>query len=143
MRARRHKLTSPDGENVFSYNTRGQLEGVTLSVSGANTLLEGKLGYDEFARVATITYPTPAGAAPFVITQDFDRFGHVLKVHDAVTDYWRLTDSIPGESKRAATAHPSSTQMVRVLRRRFRPTAPTRLPLRAGHSPKARPTRRG
>jgi hypothetical protein len=110
-----HKLTSPDGEKVYSYNPRGQLEGLALSVSGANTLLEGKLGYDEFARVATITYPTPAGAPPFVITQDFDRFGHVLKVHDAVTDYWRLTDSIPGESKRAATAHPSSTQMVRVV----------------------------
>jgi hypothetical protein len=87
-----HKLTSPDGEKVYSYTTRGQLEGLTLSVSGANTLLEGKLGYDEFARVATITYPTPVGAPPFVITQDFDRFGHVLKVHDAVTSFWRLTD---------------------------------------------------
>jgi hypothetical protein len=87
-----HKLTSPDGEKVFAYNTRGQLAGLTLAVNGTDALLEGKLGYDEFGRVGTITYPTPAGAPPFVIKRDFDAFGHVLKVHDGVTDYWRLTD---------------------------------------------------
>jgi YD repeat-containing protein len=90
-----HKLTSPDGEKVFAYNTRGQLEGLTLAVNGADALLEGKLGYDEFGRVGTSTYPSPAGAPPFVIKQDFDAFGHVLKVHDGVTDYWRLTDVEP------------------------------------------------
>jgi hypothetical protein len=87
-----HKLTSPDGEKENSCNRRGQLESLAFSVSGANTILEGKLDYDEFARVATITYPTPAGAAPFVITQDYDPYGHVLKVHDDVTDYWHLQD---------------------------------------------------
>ena len=57
-----HKLTSPDGEKVFAYNNRGQFEGLTLSVTGTDAILEGKLGYDEFARVATLTYPSPAGA---------------------------------------------------------------------------------
>jgi hypothetical protein len=57
-----------------------------------DAIFEGKLGYDEFARVATITYPTPAGAAPFVITHDFDPFGNVIKVRDAATDYWTLAD---------------------------------------------------
>ena len=61
-------------------------------MSGANAILEGKLGYDQFARVATITYPTPAGVAPFVITQDYDPYGHVLNVHDDVTNYWHLQD---------------------------------------------------
>ena len=87
-----HKLTNSDGEKTYSYTKLGQLEGLTLSVSGANALLEGKLGYDQFARVAMITYPTPAGAAPFVITQDYDPYGHVLKVHDDVTNYWQLQD---------------------------------------------------
>jgi RHS repeat-associated protein len=87
-----HKLTSPDGEKIYSYNKLGQLEGLTLNVNGANAILEGKLGYDEFARVATITYPTPAGAPPFVITQDHDPYGHVIKVHDDVTNYWQLKD---------------------------------------------------
>jgi RHS repeat-associated protein len=86
-----HKLTSPDGEKTYRYNNLGQLEGLTLAVNGTDAILEGKLGYDQFSRVATITYPTPAGAAPFVITQDFDPYGHVLKVHDDVTAYWHLT----------------------------------------------------
>jgi hypothetical protein len=40
---RLHKLTSPDGEKVFAYNPRGQLAGLTLSVTGTDALLEGKL----------------------------------------------------------------------------------------------------
>jgi RHS repeat-associated protein len=87
-----HKLTTPDGEKVFAYNARGQLERLTLAVSGADAVLEGKLAYDPFGRVATITYPTPAGAPLFVITQEHDPFGNVVRVHDGATDYWRLTD---------------------------------------------------
>jgi RHS repeat-associated protein len=87
-----HKLTSPDGEKSYRYSKLGQLEGLTLAVNGTGATLEGKLGYDQFSRVATITYPTPAGAAPFVITQEFDPYGHVLKVHDDVTNYWQLKD---------------------------------------------------
>ncbi|HLM71735.1 MAG TPA: SpvB/TcaC N-terminal domain-containing protein, partial [Polyangiaceae bacterium] len=87
-----HKVTSPDGEKTYAYNKLGQLEGLTLAVNGAGAPLEGKLGYDAFGRVKTITYPTPAGASSFIVTQDFDPFGHVLKVHDGVTSFWRLTD---------------------------------------------------
>jgi RHS repeat-associated protein len=87
-----HKVASPDGEKTYAYSSRGQPEGLTLAVSGAGAILEGKLGYDELGRVETITYPTPAGAPPFIVTKDYDPFGHVLKVHDGVTEYWRLTD---------------------------------------------------
>jgi RHS repeat-associated protein len=85
-----HKLASPDGLKTHSYNNLGQLEGLSLAVSGAT--LEGKLSYDQFGRVETITYPTPAGAPPFVVTQEYDPYGHVLKVRDDATTYWHLKD---------------------------------------------------
>jgi hypothetical protein len=75
---------------THSYNNLGQLEGLSLAVSGAT--LEGKLSYDASGRVETITYPTPAGAPPFMVTQEHDAYGHVLKVRDDVTDYWHLKD---------------------------------------------------
>jgi RHS repeat-associated protein len=87
-----HKLASPDGVKEYAYNSLGQLEGLTLAVTGASALLEGKLGYDPQGRVKTVTYPTPAGAAPFVVTQDYDAYGHVLKVSDDATTFWQLTD---------------------------------------------------
>jgi RHS repeat-associated protein len=87
-----HKLASPDGEKTYAYTPRGQLEGLTLAVTGASEILKGKLGFDAFGRVETITYPTPAGAPPFVATHDFDAYGHVLKVHDGATAFWQLTD---------------------------------------------------
>ena len=52
-----HTLASPDGMKTYSYNARGQLEALTLAVNGESEPLEGKLGYDAFGRVATITYP--------------------------------------------------------------------------------------
>jgi RHS repeat-associated protein len=87
-----HQLASPDGVKTHSYNSRGQLESLALAVSGASVTLEGKLGYDQFGRLETIAYPTPAGAPPFVVTQEHDAFGHVLKVRDDATTYWRLKD---------------------------------------------------
>ncbi|NUQ77807.1 MAG: type IV secretion protein Rhs, partial [Polyangiaceae bacterium] len=83
-----HKLTSPDGEKVYSYNKLGQLENLSLTVSGAT--FEGKFGYDQFGRIETIAYPTPANAPPFVVTQERDAFGQVIKVHDGITNYWQL-----------------------------------------------------
>ncbi|WP_438041929.1 hypothetical protein [Sorangium sp. So ce128] len=45
-------------------------------------------------RVETVTYPAPAGAAPFVVAHDRDAHGHVLAVRDSGTNlaYWRLAD---------------------------------------------------
>jgi hypothetical protein len=46
-----------------------------------------------FGRVSTSTYPTPAGAPPFIVAQEHDAYGHVLRVSDATTGapYWQLT----------------------------------------------------
>jgi RHS repeat-associated protein len=86
-----HKVASPHGTKSYTYTSRGQLEGLALSVV-AEGEIKGSLGYDTFGRVETITYPTPAGAPPFVVTQEYDPYGHVLKVRDDAVDYWRLTD---------------------------------------------------
>ncbi|WP_437484979.1 RHS repeat-associated core domain-containing protein [Sorangium sp. So ce1014] len=87
-------LASPDGQKTYTYNAESNLETVTLRIDGESAALESRLDYDELGRVETITYPTPAGAAPFVVAHDHDAHGHVLAVRDAATRsaYWRLTD---------------------------------------------------
>jgi len=87
-----HKLVGPGGTKNYTYTSRGQLESLALTVVAKGETFEAKLGYDTFGRVETITYPTPAGAPPFVVTQEYDPFGHVLKVRDDAVDYWHLTD---------------------------------------------------
>ena len=90
-----HKVASPDGEKTYSYNAVGQLETLTLAVTGESDTFQSKLGYDPFGRVAMITYPTPSGAPSFVVAQDYDPYGHVLKVSDPASAdlvYWHLTD---------------------------------------------------
>ncbi|XXY49986.1 RHS repeat-associated core domain-containing protein [Sorangium sp. So ce269] len=89
-----HALTSPDGEKTYGYTDRGQLDTISLGIEGERSPLEARLGYDELGRVETITYPAPAGAAPFVVAHDHDAHGHVIAVRDRGTRfaYWRLTD---------------------------------------------------
>ncbi|WP_437813338.1 RHS repeat-associated core domain-containing protein [Sorangium sp. So ce1078] len=87
-------LESPDGQKRYTYTGHGKLETVTLRIEGERTTLKSRLDYDDLGRVATVTYPTPAGAAPFVVVHDHDAHGHVLAVRDGATSlsYWRLTD---------------------------------------------------
>ncbi|MGK3998677.1 RHS repeat-associated core domain-containing protein [Sorangium sp. So ce1024] len=89
-----HALASPDGEKTYGYTRLGQLETITLRIDGEAALLEARLGYDDLGRIDTVTYPTPAGAAPFVVAHDRDAHGHVLAVRDSGTKlaYWRLSD---------------------------------------------------
>ncbi|XXX72068.1 RHS repeat-associated core domain-containing protein [Sorangium sp. So ce134] len=89
-----HVLESPDGDKTYGYTEHGKLETVALRIDGERATLESRLGYDELGRVETLTYPTPAGAAPFVVAHDHDAHGHVLAVRDNATRsaYWRLTD---------------------------------------------------
>ncbi|MDC0682432.1 RHS repeat-associated core domain-containing protein [Sorangium atrum] len=89
-----HTLASPDGEKAYGYTGRGQLDTIALRLDGERSPLEARLGYDELGRVQTVTYPAPAGAAPFVVAHDRDAHGHVLAVRDSGTNlaYWRLTD---------------------------------------------------
>ncbi|WP_438016236.1 RHS repeat-associated core domain-containing protein [Sorangium sp. So ce315] len=89
-----HALASPDGEKTYGYTDRGQLDTISLRIDGERAPLEARLGYDELGRVETVTYPAPAGAAPFVVAHDRDVHGHVLAVRDSGTKlaYWRLSD---------------------------------------------------
>ncbi|MDC0679024.1 RHS repeat-associated core domain-containing protein [Sorangium atrum] len=89
-----HTLASPDGEKTYGYTGRGQLDTIALRIDGERSPLEARLGYDELGRVETVTYPAPAGAAPFVVAHDRDAHGHVLAVRDSGTNlvYWRLAD---------------------------------------------------
>ncbi|WP_437605689.1 RHS repeat-associated core domain-containing protein [Sorangium sp. So ce834] len=89
-----HTLTSPDGEKTYGYTRFSQLETTSLRIDGERASLEARLGYDDLGRVETVTYPAPAGAAPFVVAQEHDAHGHVLAVRDSSTRfaYWRLTD---------------------------------------------------
>ncbi|WP_437949416.1 RHS repeat-associated core domain-containing protein [Sorangium sp. So ce296] len=67
---------------------------ISLRIDGERAPLEARLGYDELGRVEAVTYPAPAGAAPFVVAHDRDAHGHVLAVrnHGTGSAYWRLTD---------------------------------------------------
>ncbi|WP_437877018.1 FG-GAP-like repeat-containing protein [Sorangium sp. So ce513] len=89
-----HALASRDGEKTYGYTDRGQLDTISLRIDGERSPLEARLGYDELGRVETVTYPAPAGAAPFVVAHDRDAHGHVLAVRDSGTKlaYWRLSD---------------------------------------------------
>ncbi|WP_437721250.1 hypothetical protein [Sorangium sp. So ce861] len=80
-----HVLESPDGEKTYGYTEHGKLETVALRIDGERAALESRLGYDELGRVETLTCPTPAGAAPFVVAHDHDAHGHVLAVRDSAT----------------------------------------------------------
>ncbi|MGK3964545.1 hypothetical protein WMF38_10255 [Sorangium sp. So ce118] len=88
-----HVLESPDAEKTYGYTEHGKLDTVTLRIDGERAALESRLDYDELGRVEAITYPTSAGAAPFVVAHDHDAHGHVLAVRDSATRsaYWRLT----------------------------------------------------
>jgi YD repeat-containing protein len=50
-------LSSPDGDKTYTYTPRSQLETLTLSVVGSGEAFTARLGYDDKARVETITYP--------------------------------------------------------------------------------------
>ena len=89
-----HELASPDGVKTYGYNALGQLESLALDVTGESDTMVATLSYDGFGRVDTLTYPQPAGMPAFVVQQDYDPYGHVLKVRDRNSDvvYWHLTD---------------------------------------------------
>jgi RHS repeat-associated protein len=90
-------LTSPDGTKSYGYTPLSQLQTITLDIDVTNSepdRLVGSFTYDNLGRVRQITYPMPAGGAPFIIDQDRDTYGHVLTVRDDTTGthYWHLAD---------------------------------------------------
>ena len=87
-------LTGPDATTTYGYTSVSQLQTISLAINGEAAPLAGRLDYDNLGRVQRITYPTPAGAAPFAVDQDRDAYGHVLTVRDDAigTHYWHLAD---------------------------------------------------
>ncbi len=85
-------LTSPDGAKTYTYNAHAKPETLSLTIEGET--FTGRLDYDASARVSAITYPTPAGAPPFIVAQDYDAHGHLLTARDSATSfpYWQLTE---------------------------------------------------
>ena len=77
---------------TFSYTTKGQLEGMLLSV-GNDSFAMGA-AYDDVGRLKTKRYPQPLGQAPFEVTHDRDAHGFVVAVRDAATQnaYWELNE---------------------------------------------------
>jgi hypothetical protein len=59
------------GEKLYLHPA-GQLESLTLAIQGESEVLTTGFGYDRFNRIDTITYPSPNGAAPFVVGHDYD-----------------------------------------------------------------------
>ncbi|MFO0589031.1 MAG: RHS repeat-associated core domain-containing protein [Polyangiaceae bacterium] len=87
-------VESPDGIKTYTYNALGQMETLSLDVTGESETFVGKLHYDAFGRVDRLTYPKPAGMPDFVVAQEHDPYGHVLQVRDANSGvaYWQLTE---------------------------------------------------
>jgi RHS repeat-associated protein len=87
-------VSTPDGVKSYTYNERGQLETLSLTVDGEPEVFAGRLDYDNAGLVSAITYPAPAGAPPFVVAQDHDAHGYLLTARDSATSfpYWHLAE---------------------------------------------------
>ncbi|WP_437837251.1 hypothetical protein [Sorangium sp. So ce1153] len=82
--------SDPNGNLTFTSDVRtlsydDPLHPHAVTVAGAD-----RFGYDELGRIETITYPTPAGAAPFMVAYDHDAHGHVLAVRDSAIRLFTL-----------------------------------------------------
>jgi len=90
------KVESPAGDTTLStYDAFGRPDTTEKTINGQ--VYASKVEYDKHGRPYKLTYPQPNGFAPFVVQSNFDPYGHVLAVRDALTQdpYWTLlaTDS--------------------------------------------------
>ncbi len=87
-----HMVTSPDAIKEYTYTSKGQLEGMTLTVG--NESFGVGATYDAFGRARSVRYPQPLGVEPFEVLRAHDAHGHVIGVRDAMTGdaYWELAD---------------------------------------------------
>jgi RHS repeat-associated protein len=92
------EIDGPDGTaSLYTYDALGRLDTTERSIAGevfgtTNT-------YDDLGRVATIRYPESGPGAAFTVQNDYDPYGHLLKVWDPAnksagnTYYWRLAET--------------------------------------------------
>jgi RHS repeat-associated protein len=80
-------------ERALTYDSKGRLATSQLRASLGDTPLTFTYGYDDaqFGRLRTLTYPVPAGAAPFRVRYGYDAFGHLERLTDDVSqaELWR------------------------------------------------------
>ena len=89
---RLHTVTSLDAIQTFSYNKRGQIEGMTQTVGGDS--FAARQGYDDVGRVKSVDYPQPLGEEPFGVMYERDEHGLVIGVREKNTNesFWTLTE---------------------------------------------------
>lgn len=87
-----HTATSPDAIQSYSYNERGQLEGMAQTVEGSSFAV--RQTYDNVGRAKSIDYPLPLGEEPFGVMYDFDEHGFIIGVREKNTNdsFWSLKD---------------------------------------------------
>ncbi len=90
------QVMAPDGTAiVHGYDALGRASTIQRLIGGE--AFDTALSYDEFGRVATVTYPEIAGQGPFAVRNEYDPHGHLLAVRNAAMEdisappYWRLT----------------------------------------------------
>ncbi|NUQ73530.1 MAG: type IV secretion protein Rhs [Polyangiaceae bacterium] len=85
------KVESPAGDAIlYSYDLFGRPSTTAKNINGQ--VYESKIDYDNKGRAYKLTYPQPAGLGAFVVQYNFDAYGHVIAVRDALTQnlYWKL-----------------------------------------------------
>jgi len=89
---RLHSVTTPDAIQSFSYSKRGQLDGMTQTVSGES--FASRRWYDEVGQVKSIDYPQPLGQEPFGVMYEHDEHGFVIGIREKSTNksFWTLKE---------------------------------------------------
>jgi RHS repeat-associated protein len=94
------EVDSPDGTaSLYTYDRIGRLDTTERSIGGE--LFGTTATYDTHGRLATIAYPEAEGLSAFTVKNEYDAYGHLIKVWDPANKskgsvyYWQVaaTDS--------------------------------------------------
>jgi RHS repeat-associated protein len=92
------EVDSPDGTaSLYTYDKIGRLDTTERSIGGE--LFGTTATYDTHGRLATIAYPEAAGLSAFTVKNEYDAYGHLVKVWDAANKskgsvyYWQIAET--------------------------------------------------
>ena len=92
------QVESPEGTaSTTSYDKLGRLDTIVRSIG--DELFGTSFTYDKLGRVATVSYPEAVGLVPFTVKNEYDPYGHLIKVWNPANGsqgdafYWQLTDT--------------------------------------------------